>query len=152
LRLLILILLSAGALSACQSPKRSSQTTDVREEITQPKVIPAAVPAPRPNLGQTNAVFAPYDSALVKAIQQRWDALVRNHFGEQLGQVVVKFKLHADGSISDVAVASGNGNAELTQLSVSAVKDASPFGPWPDEIRQKVEGDFRELTFKFGYH
>jgi TonB family protein len=158
LRLLILILLSAGAFAGCQSPNWPGQTTSVREETAQLKVIPASTPAPavaapRPDLAQTNAVFGPYDSALVKAIQHRWDALLRNYSGEQqLGQAVVKFKLHADGSISDVTVASSNVNAELTQLLVSVVKDASPFAPWPDEMRQKIAGEFRQLTFTFRYY
>jgi TonB family protein len=156
LRLLILILLSAGALSGCQSPNRPGQTTSGRQESVQSKVIPSsartvAVPAPTPELVQTNAVLGPYDSAIVNAIYERWLALARAHFGEQSGRVVVKFKLHGDGSVSDVRVASSNVNAELTQLPVSAVKDISPFRPWPDEMRQKVEGNFRELTFTFPY-
>jgi TonB family protein len=102
----------------------------------------------------TNSPFGTYDSALLKAIQNRWEALLRGkgfQVGEQ-GKVVVTFKLQPDGTISDVAVAKTEVNSDLTQLSVSAVKDASPFGAWSDEMRRKIESDFRELTFTFHYY
>jgi outer membrane biosynthesis protein TonB len=105
-------------------------------------------------LAITSSPFGPYDSALVKAIQHRWDALLRGkdlQFGEQVGKVVASLKLHADGTISDVRVATSDVNPDLTKLSVSAVKDSSPFGPWPYEMRQKIGEDFRELTFTFRY-
>jgi TonB family protein len=132
---------------------------DVCDFTAEPRIIPRATPAPtaqvrKPDLVKINPTFGPYDSALVKAIQKRWESLLLGkelQFGGQMGQVVVTFKLHPDGTISDVAVTKSEVNSDLTQLSVSAVKDASPFGPWSDEMRQKIKGNFRELTFKFEY-
>jgi outer membrane biosynthesis protein TonB len=68
----------------------------------------------------TNSPFGSYDSALVKAIQNKWEALLKTvRFGKDVGKVVVRFKLHADGNISDVAVAKSEVNSNLTQLSQS---------------------------------
>lgn len=101
----------------------------------------------------TNSPFGQYDSAVVKAIQNKWEALLKDvQFGKDVGNVIITFRLHQDGTISDVAIAKTEVNSDLTQLSVSAVKDASPFGAWPDEMRRKIESDFRELTFTFHYY
>src|SRR6185503_15648628 len=52
--------------------------------------------------------FGAYDAALIAAVQQRWyDVLDENEnkFAPRPGKVVIEFRLHPDGRVSDVKVA-----------------------------------------------
>jgi len=97
-------------------------------------------------------VFVAYDRPLIEAVQNRWFKLLdEQHFdGSPKGQVTLRFRLHPDGRVSDDVVESTI-DAALTQLVQKALTDSAPFPPWPDEMRQKVKGDYREVTFKFFY-
>jgi outer membrane biosynthesis protein TonB len=156
-RFVILVFLCACTNPGCESPKRS-QTSTITQEPEQPEIIPhiAAIPSRKPLVAnEPNPVFGNYDSALIKAVQKRWEELLskpEHPIEEKTGQVVVKFKLHADGSISDIVAVESPLGPQLTELSKAAIAESAPFGPWPDEMKRKVEGDFRELTFTFRYY
>jgi outer membrane biosynthesis protein TonB len=143
-------------MSGCES-HQWSQTTTVSQDPEQPKIIPpiAAVPTRKPAIANPpDQVFGDYDSALMKAVQNRWGELLKKseyRIGEKAGQVVVKFNLHADGTISDLSVAESTLGPDLTKLCQATITEAAPFRPWPAEMKAKVDGDFRELTFKFRY-
>jgi outer membrane biosynthesis protein TonB len=155
-RFRILFFLCACAMSGCESPKWSQATT-IGQERDQPKIIPSVSTPPKQPAGKEGLPelsFDPYDSALIKAVQNRWDELLKKSkhpIGEKAGRVVVKFNLHADGSISDIAVPESTLGPDLTALSQAAIAESAPFGPWPKEMRAKIVGDFRELTFTFDY-
>jgi outer membrane biosynthesis protein TonB len=152
-----LILIFICALSGCESPKRA-QTTPESQQGEQPKIIPRMITAPARTpviANSASPVFVDYDSAIIKAVQNRWEELLKkseHRNGEKAGKVIVKFNLRADGSISDLTVANSTLSPDLTKLSEAAIAQSAPFGVWPDEMKAKVDSGFRVLTFTFHYY
>jgi hypothetical protein len=98
--------------------------------------------------------FGAYDRALIDAISQYWyDSLdARNYAGYEAGRVVVEFRLHYDGRISELAVKETTVNGTLTYLCQNAIQVPSPYRPWPREMRLKIGEDSRKITFAFFYN
>jgi hypothetical protein len=65
--------------------------------------------------------------------------------------VVVRFKLHADGSVSDLA-ATQNTNSPVAPLCLRVIKDRSPFPKWPSKMRSVVGQDYFEIYYRFGWN
>ena len=63
------------------------------------------------------------------------------------GEVVLRFKLHPDGSTSDLQLLSYEGHKALTETSLNAVKASSPFKPLPENFPE----NYLELTWTFIY-
>ena len=151
------ILIFLWVLSGCESPK-SAQTATGSQQGEKPKIVPliTAAPARTPDIANSlSPVITDYDTALIKAVQNKWEKLLKNseyRINQKSGQVTVKFKLHPDGSISELAVAQSTLGADLDKLSQAALAESAPFDPWPDEMKAKVVGNFRELTFTFRYY
>lgn len=98
--------------------------------------------------------FGAYDNAIVAAIQQRWyDLLDRSRFsGDRRGRVVLEFRLHSNGRISNMIVAENTVGDFLGSLCQSAVMDPAPYAKWPVEMQRLFSGDFREVRFTFHYN
>jgi outer membrane biosynthesis protein TonB len=97
--------------------------------------------------------FGSYDGALIYAVEQRWFALLdeQGYASDARGRVVVQFQLHYDGSVTDLTV-SENTAGEIWGLKcLKAVRDPSPFGNWPNEMR-RLAGDTRFIQFTFYYN
>ncbi len=97
--------------------------------------------------------FGAYDSALVAAVQNRWDDLLehRSYSGDAVGKVKLKFRLHPDGSISELRLVESTVDLTLALLCQSAIRDPAPFGPWPSDMKAEIQ-DNREVTFTFYYY
>lgn len=99
--------------------------------------------------------FGDYDAALVRAIQNRWEMLLKEReagFGAgKQGKVTVRFNLHPNGSISNLAVVESTLDSDRTKLSQAAVSESAPFEPWPEKMKRMVGTGSRELTFTFSY-
>jgi len=97
--------------------------------------------------------WAKYDREFVAAVQGRWDALVggirRDDY--RAGTVVVAFKLHADGRITEMEVKTNSVSKVHGMLCQRAVLDPAPYEPWPREMRLMVGWDYRHITFTFDY-
>lgn len=98
--------------------------------------------------------FGDYDAAFVRAVAERWYALLeaKRYAGYQRGKVIVRFHLHADGRVTDLQVAETTVGLDLTLLCEMAVLDPAPYAPWPRELRRLVEGDRRRVQFTFYYN
>jgi outer membrane biosynthesis protein TonB len=105
------------------------------------------------SLDVAGSEFGAYNAAIISAVQNRWYDLLdsRNYAGEQIGSVTVKFRLNADGSISEVAFVDTTVDLALGMLCQSAVKDPAPYAPWPSDMRRKIGDSSIEVTFKFFY-
>jgi len=106
------------------------------------------------SLDVTATEFGAYDAAIIAAVQNRWYDLLnsRNYSGEQIGKVTLKFRLNADGSISQVAFVDSSVDLALGMLCQSAIKDPAPYAPWPSDMRRKIGDNYREVTFTFLYY
>lgn len=95
-----------------------------------------------------------YDAAVVAAIQQRWFDLLdqRKFASDAAGKVVLEFRLHHDGRVTDMTVARSTVDDLLTLLCQKAVLDPAPYARWPAEMRRLIDGDFRSVRFTFFYN
>src|SRR5882672_1284951 len=77
--------------------------------------------------------FGGYDALLIGAVKTRWlDLLESRDFArDRVGRVTVRFHLNSDGSISEISFVENTVDLALGLLCQSAIKDPSPFAPWP---------------------
>lgn len=106
-----------------------------------------------PSFDVKNSPFGEYDLRMVAAVQERWWALLeeRRFALERTGKVVLKFYLHADGTISQVQTEKSEVGETLSFTCEAAVLGASPFGRWPTVLKAQAQ-DPREVTFTFNYY
>jgi hypothetical protein len=97
--------------------------------------------------------FGAYDAALVEAISQRWWTLLdeRDYASDSRGKVVLQFRLHYDGRITDMNVADNSAGEVLGLICQKAVLDPAPFAAWPSDMRRTL-GDTRSIQFTFYYY
>lgn len=98
--------------------------------------------------------FGDYDRNLVLAVQSHWYSQLRNRtFSHRNGGLVrIQFRLHEDGNVSRMTVASRTVDAILSALCETAIQAPAPYGDWPQEMRQEVGQSWRDMTFTFYYH
>jgi hypothetical protein len=96
--------------------------------------------------------FGEYDAALVEAISQRWFTLLdeREYASDSRGKVVLQFRLHYDGRITDMNLAENTAGGVLGLICEKAVLDPAPFAVWPSDMRRTL-GDIRNIQFTFYY-
>lgn len=63
----------------------------------------------------------------------------------QTGNPVLEVTLRADGTLGEALIRRSSGNKEMDQAALSILRLASPFDPFPSELRQQ----YRELRFAY---
>jgi len=71
--------------------------------------------------------FGPYAADLQRRLKRAWIFSA----GAEFTKVVVEFKIHRDGSFSDVAVTKSSGRPSADESARGAVEKAGPFRPLP---------------------
>jgi hypothetical protein len=107
-----------------------------------------------PSPGSTNTEVREYDQHFEKAIQHRWDDLVvqLNDADYEAGRVVLRFQLHADGTVSDMKELENTVTGSLGLLCEKSILDPAPFEPWPTNMLSVIQTNSRSLTYTFFYH
>ena len=100
---------------------------------------------------QDKSPFGDYDARLLAAIQTRWNQLLDQDYLPQVGEVVVTFSLWSDGKITNVKVESSTASPLNTVKCERAVKETSPYDPWPEKMRHEIGSDRRFIRFTFYY-
>jgi outer membrane biosynthesis protein TonB len=105
------------------------------------------------SLDAKGTAFGAYDQALVEALSARWFDLLydRDYASDSRGRVVLQFKLHYDGRITDMRVAENTAGEVLGLICQKAVMDPAPFAPWPSDMR-RLAGESRSIQFTFYYN
>ena len=98
--------------------------------------------------------FGAYDAEMIEAIQSRWDDLLDevSYNTYRQGRVVVRFRLNYDGRITDLRVVESTVGDMLALLCQKAILDPAPYERWPQEMRQTIDKDYRDITFTFFYN
>jgi len=106
------------------------------------------------SLDVTASVFGAYDAMIIAAVQNHWYSLLdeRNFGYERSGRVTLSFRLHSDGTVTNVEFRENTVGAGLGLLCQSAVKDPAPYPAWPSDMRRKIGVDYRDVTFTFLYY
>lgn len=90
--------------------------------------------------------LAPYLNAWRSKIERlgtlNFPQNVRN---SQAGNPVLEVALLADGTLGEALIKKSSGNKEIDQAALSILRLASPFDPFPSELRQQ----YRELRFAY---
>jgi hypothetical protein len=97
--------------------------------------------------------FGAYDAALVDAISHRWWTLLdeRTYASDSRGKVVLQFRLHHDGRVTDMNMADNTAGEVLGLICQKAVLDPAPFAAWPSDMRRTL-GETRNIQFTFHYY
>ncbi len=97
--------------------------------------------------------FGEYSSRLTAAVQARWYYLLdEQRFAlERTGKVVVTFRLHPDGTVSDIHTRSSTvGEIQSTWCEL-AIEQPAPYGRWPSQLLHEIGADPITVTFTFNY-
>ena len=106
------------------------------------------------SLDAKSTAFGAYDRAIVEAVTQRWyDLLDSRRFAQdRTGKVILRFKLKADGSVTEMHTLENTVGEMLGYVCQSAVEEAAPFAKWPADMQRMISANFREITFTFYYY
>lgn len=98
--------------------------------------------------------FAAYDAEIIAAIQSQWYALLeaRDFARDRTGKVVVEFRLHFDGRVTDMKTSEQNVGDYLDLICQRAVMNPAPYRKWPSDMRRLNGKDFRDVRFTFYYN
>lgn len=98
----------------------------------------------RPSLAaQKDVDFGPYMADLQRRIKRAWFPPK----GNESKRVSVVFKIHSNGTMSNLRLAGGSGLAIADQAALKAVQNAAPFRPLPDGAPSDVD-----IQFTFDYN
>jgi TonB family protein len=64
----------------------------------------------------------------------------------QQGDVIISFVLNSKGELMDIVIIKGSGSRSLDKATITAIRQANPFGPLPEDISNeplKITGHFR---------
>jgi hypothetical protein len=103
------------------------------------------------SLDVRRSVLGEYDADFIAAVDSRWRQLLENQQATVPGKVVLEFKLHPDGRITDMKMTANEVSDLLGLICQQAVLDHGPYKPWPDKMRQELS-DPREVVFTFYYY
>ncbi len=95
--------------------------------------------------------FGVYDAKFIAAVQEQWYTLLQNRNGKP-GRVVVDFRLHDDGRITDLRVAETSVDALLSYICEQAILKPAPYERWPKTMRETVGAPQRDVRFTFHYN
>jgi hypothetical protein len=92
-----------------------------------------------------------YMQRMSDAVQSRWNKLLEDQSADVTGKVVLNFKLHPDGRVTDMKMVQN----EVTDLQEAtcerAVMDPAPYEKWSREMRLSLPTDSYDITFTFYY-
>jgi hypothetical protein len=122
------------------------------EKMKQEGGVPRVSMNASPNIRGT--AFGAYDAAFIAAVQSRWFGLLEQRavVGNQTGKVVLDFRLHQDGRITDMHVREAEVNETLSYICERAVQEPAPYQKFPSDLRRLLPNDYREVRFTFFYN
>lgn len=107
---------------------------------------------PTSNLAAGASPLGQYDAKIIEAIKYAWWGILdeRPTMAMQ-GYAVVEFRLHANGSITELRVSQSTVNDMLSSFCQLAIDKPAPFEPWPAEVRRQFDKSYRDVRFTFFY-
>ena len=107
----------------------------------------------RVSLDVKATAFGAYDAAFIAAVQDRWYTILDAYpYSLRSGKVVLHFKLMHDGRIIEMKVQDDTVGELQSLFCQRAIKEPSPYAPWPSDMRRMIGDNFREVTFTFYYN
>jgi outer membrane biosynthesis protein TonB len=148
----------AGETAAAAEPQRSRPRT-LAEAMQRQGLdgAPTRQAGGVPRLGLESSFdtartpWGDYDRDFIEAVRTHWYQLLADRGGNTApGRVKLEFKLHQDGSVSDMRMTVNEVTDLLGIICQEAVMDPSPFKRWTEKMKQQLR-DPRDITFTFYY-
>ena len=93
-----------------------------------------------------------YDNALIAAVQQCWyNILDETITPTRPGKVIMEFRLHSDGYVTDVRILETNVGEMQSLFCQRAIEKPAPFARWPEGMQNELGRNNRLLKFTFYY-
>jgi hypothetical protein len=95
----------------------------------------------------------PYFHVLRRVVEERWVGLLeqRDYGHQKAGAVVLEFKLHRNGRVTDMKVVDSTMNEVLCLICQKSVLDSCPFAHWSSEMHRSIGAEYCALTLAFKY-
>jgi hypothetical protein len=103
------------------------------------------------SLAVKGSIVGNYDHRFIQAVRQRWDMLLEQVSSTKPGKVILEFRIHHDGRISEMKVLDSNVGEFQSLLCQKAILDPAPYDKWPMDMRRELKGNTRDVTFTFYY-
>ena len=94
--------------------------------------------------------YGDYDREFIDAVRTRWYQLLEDR-SPGTGKVVVEFRLHPDGRVTDLNIAQNEMSDLFGLICAQAIREPAPYRPWPLEMRRDIPKEYRDVTFTFYY-
>ena len=92
--------------------------------------------------------FAPYILAMKRRLREHiYPPPAFMQMGAITGEVMLRFRVHPDGSVTDLVLIDNKGHSAFIETSMNAVKASNPFRPLPDTFPDP----YLDLTWTFIY-
>ncbi|HSY43044.1 MAG TPA: hypothetical protein VK811_03985 [Candidatus Acidoferrum sp.] len=97
--------------------------------------------------------FSNYDEIVLSRISNTWYKMLKDENGvlDQDGKEVIKFKLHSDGTISNIKTIRDDYGWPLHYFCIRAIKKNTPFPKWTSAMIKKL-GTYLDVQLTFDYH
>jgi hypothetical protein len=94
--------------------------------------------------------YGQYLQQLFEIVQIQWERLLHDSraYPPSGSQMLVKFRISKDGSISEIIHVEGTGGKQYEQICVAGITTRSPYGKWTKEMIADF-GESQELTVTF---
>jgi TonB family protein len=124
----VLVLLGGPQLIAQTSPPGSPEG----------KSRPGRDPAEKQ--GESSPELKPYVEAVMKSVKRKWYEMIaflpKKKF-DYMGNLEIEFMVQRDGSVTNMKALSLSGDRDLDKTAWEAIRQLSPFAPFPDAARDK---------------
>jgi hypothetical protein len=107
--------------------------------------------SPNVSLDVQGTPLGDYISRMVEVVQSRWYQLLENQSADVTGKVVLHFRLHPDGRVTDLKTVQNEVTDLLAFKCEQAVKEPAPYEKWSREMRLSLPTDSYDITFTFYY-
>ena len=94
---------------------------------------------------QTDNSIQQYMNNMQHTVKANWNPKTNT---KNSTQVVLKYRIHKNGEISDIGVVKSSGNKELDNTAIEAVKKSSPLAELPDALPK----NYVDVNFSFDYN
>ena len=95
--------------------------------------------------------YGDYDARFVQSVRLAWLRFRDKPGWFHPGKVVVDFKLHHDGTISELAVQQNLASVRQGYYCKEALTGPAPFEKWTGAMRREIGSDVRACRFSFHY-
>ncbi|HEY3863922.1 MAG TPA: hypothetical protein VGO59_18760 [Verrucomicrobiae bacterium] len=92
-----------------------------------------------------------YIDKMVQAVRAHWFQILQNQSTDMTGKVVLRFRLHSDGQISDMTPLKNEVGDLMEIYCERSIKEPASYGKWPAEMLHEIGAAYYDITFTFYY-